>query len=761
MIRHLRVIIPLAVIILLGWQSILSLLQYFSTEPLPWMSTPHGLPLYPLGLNLPDSLYFLKPFTAEVSQNSQLWHAHWTYGLSPVVATVISYLVTSIFLYSFARVRKLEKAYLYLSFVIICEFLLLLDYLTMNRFNGLFFTIAYILNPAMIYMMRAVFGMVTRIRFHVMTVFGGLILFFLINLQSAEDELKMVEGIALTYLLTFFYSLWLIYRDTQGEFENSQIKKQRTRQLLALSLNLFLILPALILHSLIYVELSMNISYNLLYFLPTFIPAVFFTLSLRSGIVLFDTPVSVLAIRVVYFIFFSLLYWFTIGYQILFLSIFENNTFIHLALILAFLLLVDPFRTLAYSFLNRFFYARRNELTGYLKETAFHVNNPRQIETFFNRTTRILAEALQVRKVELVFSGEIFSGWDPDNDSVFFLDDDHPVWSVIEFWRKARSFPVFTQTAVGPVRDLLQKKGDFLLVALNKFKAAVIISEKKNNVPVSSEDVRFLKNVVRQLEPLLENYRFLLSTIQLKKREAELAYAAKIQRKLIPVELNEKNFSYKAIYRPSVQVTGDFIDLLQQSKGVYYLFLGDISGHGLGSAYLMAFVRTFIRGSITAAGSSLSETLERLNKYLCHNYSGSDFITLFAVRIEIRNDGTACLNYINAGQHPAYIYLRNERRLLELGHNQRLLGVVETGYSEKQLEMHGSARLFMFSDGAFEIFDHKGQMLGLERLKIWFRKTIRHEKEHQLMLFDKRLRKLQARQPDQPDDTSLIMADIL
>jgi serine phosphatase RsbU (regulator of sigma subunit) len=79
-------------------------------------------------------------------------------------------------------------------------------------------------------------------------------------------------------------------------------------------------------------------------------------------------------------------------------------------------------------------------------------------------------------------------------------------------------------------------------------------------------------------------------------------------------------------------VTGDYVDLLQIEPRTFVVLLGDVSGHGISSGYLVAFARAYLRGRISPSGkASLSEALGGLNAYLAENYRGNEFITLFRI----------------------------------------------------------------------------------------------------------------------------------
>ena len=79
----------------------------------------------------------------------------------------------------------------------------------------------------------------------------------------------------------------------------------------------------------------------------------------------------------------------------------------------------------------------------------------------------------------------------------------------------------------------------------------------------------------------------------------------------------------------------------------------------------------------------------------------------------------ADIEFINAGQHPALIYLKNSRRLEKLASSQRVIGVVDTQYTSIKYKVNEPFRIFMYSDGIFEILNQEGQMIGEGQIHEW------------------------------------------
>ncbi len=136
-----------------------------------------------------------------------------------------------------------------------------------------------------------------------------------------------------------------------------------------------------------------------------------------------------------------------------------------------------------------------------------------------------------------------------------------------------------------------------------------------------------------------------------------LALAMEVQRSLLPSrvpQIEGLDIAGKSIY---CDETGgdyyDFIDTGQQGLGKIGLVLGDVSGHGIPSALLMATARAFIRQRSYMAGS-IAEVVSDVNHLLTQDVeNSSSFMTLFYLSVDMH---ARQLRWVRAGHDPAIYY---------------------------------------------------------------------------------------------------------
>jgi len=195
--------------------------------------------------------------------------------------------------------------------------------------------------------------------------------------------------------------------------------------------------------------------------------------------------------------------------------------------------------------------------------------------------------------------------------------------------------------------------------------------------------------------------------------------AMKVQQKLLPgknPEIAGLDIAGKSIYCD--ETGGDYFDFLEfdeKGKGKISIVIGDVSGHGISSALLMASARAFLRQRVSLPGT-LGQIISDVNGQLARDVAEyHNFMTLFYLRID-RAQKT--LEWVRAGHDPAIFYDPATRTFEALDGQGIALGVEKSwhyqenrkkGLSENQI-------IVMATDGVFEAENASGDMFGKDRV---------------------------------------------
>ncbi len=163
---------------------------------------------------------------------------------------------------------------------------------------------------------------------------------------------------------------------------------------------------------------------------------------------------------------------------------------------------------------------------------------------------------------------------------------------------------------------------------------------------------------------------------------------------------------------------GDYYDFLVLDKAnsdAVLVVLGDVMGHGVAAALVMAGVRSVLRDRATAAGD-LAELMSRLNRLIAADHGGDRFMTMHLSVIDAK---TRSMRWVSAGHDPVIVYDPATASFSEVGEGDLPLGVMDdTEYREQTFApLRPGQVLFIGTDGVWELPDAKGDQFGKDRLR--------------------------------------------
>jgi serine phosphatase RsbU (regulator of sigma subunit) len=199
----------------------------------------------------------------------------------------------------------------------------------------------------------------------------------------------------------------------------------------------------------------------------------------------------------------------------------------------------------------------------------------------------------------------------------------------------------------------------------------------------------------------------------LMRRSLELAM--EVQRSLLPQgdpRVEGLDIAGKSVYCD--ETGGDYYDFLLATGRDGHpvgLLLGDVSGHGISSALLMATARALIRQRALLPGD-LAQMVTDVNRLLVQDVleSGS-FMTLFFMDIDVRRQS---LRWVRAGHDPAILFDPATDRFEYLRGDGIPLGVTDDWqFTESRKENLREGQIIVIgTDGIWEAVNWEGTMFG-------------------------------------------------
>jgi phosphoserine phosphatase RsbU/P len=198
-------------------------------------------------------------------------------------------------------------------------------------------------------------------------------------------------------------------------------------------------------------------------------------------------------------------------------------------------------------------------------------------------------------------------------------------------------------------------------------------------------------------------------------QEEEFRLAREIQQRLFPAgppQLPE--FDIAGASLPAAATGGDYFDFISTPTGELFVVVGDVTGHGVGPALLMADARAYLR-ALAVADQRFEDILERVRALMIEDLGLDHFITLFFAKLD---PGTGVWTYINAGHPPGYVLAPDGRIKTEMMPGTAALGIDREGtpLEARQLQLEKGDLLLLISDGIPEARNHAGEEFSEERV---------------------------------------------
>jgi sigma-B regulation protein RsbU (phosphoserine phosphatase) len=243
-----------------------------------------------------------------------------------------------------------------------------------------------------------------------------------------------------------------------------------------------------------------------------------------------------------------------------------------------------------------------------------------------------------------------------------------------------------------------------------------------------------------------------------RKVDQELELARRIQQSFLPQTMPEVPWAKLAVlYLPSGRVGGDFYDAFRLDENHLGFYVADAMGHGVPASLLTIFLKRGVRPKeIIGKDYRIippNEVLQRLNRELVdQSLADNPFITMV---YGVYNHRDQTVRYARAG-HPFPLYLPAEGEPMLWKGEGSLLGIADTKYELQAKTVRPGDKILFYTDG-LDCCTFEDLPAGRESLLAC---AGRHKAEPAQDFID-RLSSEMMPQPDQPDDLTLLVLEVM
>jgi len=193
----------------------------------------------------------------------------------------------------------------------------------------------------------------------------------------------------------------------------------------------------------------------------------------------------------------------------------------------------------------------------------------------------------------------------------------------------------------------------------------------------------------------------------------ELTQARKIQLSWLPKKpIATHVIDLAAVNRPASHVSGDFYNWFELSDGRIAVTIGDVTGHGMQAAFLMATTQLLVRTTMQRVRDP-GQCLTDVNAQLCSQIFSGQFVTMLLCLIDTKEQTLE----IAAAGHPPPIMGNGESHEPLAIETQLVLGVEpDAEYSTQRFSLGEGHTILLYTDGVIEAQANSGARFEIKGL---------------------------------------------
>ena len=246
------------------------------------------------------------------------------------------------------------------------------------------------------------------------------------------------------------------------------------------------------------------------------------------------------------------------------------------------------------------------------------------------------------------------------------------------------------------------------------------INDGANEVALGNLEVQLKPAGGNEISNLMRSFNKMVDGLRDREQmQKSLAVAKEVQQNLLPhgvPDMEGLDIAGQSIYCD--ETGGDYYDYIEFESGdinKVAVVIGDVSGHGISAALLMASARAFLRQRAALPGTG-AEIVADVNSQLSRDVASTgSFMSMFYLTIE---KDTRSVRWVRAGHDPAVLYDPEMDTIIELKGPGLALGVDDRfEFVENTKENIGSGQILMMgTDGIWEARNAEGEMFGKEAM---------------------------------------------
>lgn len=287
----------------------------------------------------------------------------------------------------------------------------------------------------------------------------------------------------------------------------------------------------------------------------------------------------------------------------------------------------------------------------------------------------------------------------------FFFGDKHVPYYVLlicAFFYTTLFLLIYYKEVVRPIKSVVTEMQALLTGA--PFKS--IYTDRIDEIGIISY---FFNQVIKSLGKV---------SFDIKDRQRildELTIASQIQRDILPLKNpSVKGLTIVAKNRPASEIGGDSFNIISVKNKVF-IYVGDVTGHGIASALIMTMVNSLI-SVFAEMYANAFDIVKYTNKHIKKHVKKAMYMTMVLLSWD---EDTQKLKFVGAGHEHILVFRQSIGKCESHVSGGVALGMVPDNSAlikEKEIILDENDFVILYSDGITEARNINEELYGLDRL---------------------------------------------
>ncbi len=217
----------------------------------------------------------------------------------------------------------------------------------------------------------------------------------------------------------------------------------------------------------------------------------------------------------------------------------------------------------------------------------------------------------------------------------------------------------------------------------------------------------------------------------------------------------DKKFSVAGLTVPKFSVSGDFYGAFPLDEGRVAITLSDVSGKGLEAGILAILLANLLRQSVRMSNTIPSTIMRKINLLSKEFFRAEQFATFIVMIVDFQ---TSTVEFCCAGSPPILVYRKQGGEVEELEVTGIPIGIFHDFlFTGRRCALNRGDVILLYTDGAYEAQNWKGEFYGIERIKKSFKRNVRKAADRLLLALKRELRLFSAFRGLNDDTTFIVI----